>query len=111
MVTRRALEQAARDMLAAIEHANYPPDHQVERWHNLVAALRPPRPAGLPPWWHLHWDAHWRNDGIFGLYQCRCGARRVRRVNYALMGPIPHGWPPLEDRHGGPVNDSGWHHA
>lgn len=60
---------------------------------------------------HLfHRDPHWRLDawGHLALYECRCGARRVRQYCLNRSGPIPPGWPQLVDSHGRAVNDSGW---
>lgn len=58
---------------------------------------------------HVHRDPNWQSNGIHAYYQCRCGARRVRRVSQTMHGPMDHGWPSLTDRHGMPVTDSGWH--
>ena len=58
----------------------------------------------------IHRDPAWCIQGIFALYQCRCGARRVTWVTRSLYGPVPEGFPLLEDRHGRQVTDSGWHH-
>jgi hypothetical protein len=61
---------------------------------------------------HLrHRDPDWQSDGIHAYYQCRCGARRVRRVNARMSGPVERGWPQLTDRHGLPVFDTGWRQA
>lgn len=57
---------------------------------------------------HIHRDPDWQDTGIFRLYECRCGAKRVRRVSLRMYGPIPAGWPSLLDRHGRSVEDSGW---
>lgn len=58
---------------------------------------------------HLfHRDRHWQQRGLYVYYQCRCGARRVRRAVLNHHGPVEPGWPPLADRHGQPVNDTGW---
>jgi hypothetical protein len=57
---------------------------------------------------HFHRDPDWRMDGIYALYQCRCGARRTRWVNRRMGAPIPAGFPKLTDRHGFRLIDSGW---
>lgn len=57
---------------------------------------------------HVHRDRHWYMDGIYALYHCRCGARRVRWVNRKMAGPVPVGFPALRDKHGRPVTDTGW---
>ena len=58
---------------------------------------------------HLHWDFGWRTDGTRAYYQCRCGARRVRRLPEAAMWvPQQPGWPALVDRHGRSIADTGW---
>lgn len=56
----------------------------------------------------LHRDSSWQVRGIHAYYQCRCGARRVKRVVTNLAGPIDAGWPRLLDAHGRPTTDSGW---
>lgn len=57
---------------------------------------------------HFHRDPDWQEDGIFALHRCRCGAKRIRWVNHLLYGPPPPGFPPLRDRHGRQLADSGW---
>ena len=58
---------------------------------------------------HLfHRDPDWQYRGVHIYYQCRCGARRVRQAHANWDGPAELGWPPLRDRHGVPVTDSGW---
>ncbi len=58
---------------------------------------------------HIHWDRRWEERGLFVYYQCRCGARRIRRAFLNWDGPAEPGWPPLRDKHGREVFDSGWH--
>jgi hypothetical protein len=57
---------------------------------------------------HVHRDPRWRMAGIFALYECRCGARRIRWVHRNRYGPPPAGFPPLTDSHGRQLADSGW---
>lgn len=60
---------------------------------------------------HFHRDPDWRMDdgiGAYALYECRCGARRTRWLNRRMAGSVPAGFPPLLDRHGRDVTDSGW---
>jgi hypothetical protein len=57
---------------------------------------------------HVHSDPDWQMKGVWRCYRCRCGAQRVRRAYLNIMGPIPTGWPDPYDRHGQPVDDSGW---
>lgn len=59
-------------------------------------------------WPHFHDDPHWRVRYVHAYYQCRCGARRVRRAYVNQDGPVEAGWPDLVDSHGYPVDDSGW---
>lgn len=56
---------------------------------------------------HFHRDPDWQ-AGTHAYYQCRCGARRTRRLYSNLDGPERAGWPMLRDSHGMPVNDTGW---
>lgn len=55
---------------------------------------------------HFHRDPDWQFDGVF--VRCRCGAKRIRWVNRKLFGPVPDGFPSLQDRHGQTLADSGW---
>jgi hypothetical protein len=57
---------------------------------------------------HIHRDPGWRMSGLFALYQCRCGAKRTLWVSRRMYGPVPDGWPPLTDKHGRQLVDSGW---
>lgn len=58
---------------------------------------------------HLfHNDPNWRIIGVHAYHQCRCGARRVNRVVANLHGPVATGWPPLVDRHGRELWNTGW---
>jgi len=56
----------------------------------------------------IHRDPAWEIRGIHAYYECRCGARRVRRFYRNRSGPTEQGWPQLTDRHGQPRDDSGW---
>lgn len=56
---------------------------------------------------HIHYDRDWQMDGSNALYECRCGARRVRRM-YTGVYTVSSGWPRLVDRHGRGVMDTGW---
>lgn len=58
----------------------------------------------------FHRDPNWESRGMHAYYQCRCGARRVRKVPWGLAAPVEPGWPVLRDRHGRPSDDSGWQH-
>lgn len=57
---------------------------------------------------HIHRDPNWQKRGVWACYECRCGARRVRRIVINLMGPVPPGWPQPVDTHGVSRLDSGW---
>lgn len=61
---------------------------------------------------HLfHRDPNWQQRGGYVYDQCKCGARRVRRVwtrGQFWCAPIDPGWPKLVDRHGRSINDTGW---
>jgi hypothetical protein len=61
-------------------------------------------------WLHFHHDPGWRmsDNGVFALHVCRCGARRTVWLARRMYGPIPAGFPPLKDRHGRQLADSGW---
>jgi len=56
---------------------------------------------------HFHDDPDWQAD-LHAYYECRCGARRTRRLYSNIDGPERPGWPRLSDRHGMPINDTGW---
>jgi hypothetical protein len=56
----------------------------------------------------IHRDPNWQQRGFYAYHQCRCGARRIRKVPWGHSGPAEPGWPPLVDRHGRPITDSGW---
>lgn len=58
-------------------------------------------------WFHIHTDRNWR-AGIHCYYQCRCGARRTRRLYRNIDGPERAGWPILRDSHGMSIDDTGW---
>lgn len=60
----------------------------------------------LPHW--IHRDSRWRTHGIYAYYECRCGARRTRRLAANLAGPVAPGWPEPRDKHGRILDDSGW---
>jgi hypothetical protein len=60
---------------------------------------------------HVHRDPDYRLSGVNVYMQCRCGARRMRRGYRTLAGPTAQGWPALVDRHGFPVDDTGWRPA
>ena len=57
---------------------------------------------------HFHWDPDWQVTGANAYHECRCGARRVRRLSNRTFSPVTPGWPSLVDRHGMPRFDSGW---
>lgn len=59
-------------------------------------------------WPHFHSDPNWRVVGANAYYECRCGARRVRRAYSNLGSPVEPGWPRMADSHGMPRNDTGW---
>lgn len=62
-------------------------------------------------WPHLHSDPNWQQRGANAYYQCRCGARRVRRTSSRALSPTLPGWPILADHHGRSINDTGWRRA
>lgn len=58
---------------------------------------------------HLfHRDPNWETRGFYAYYECRCGARRVRKVPWGHAAPVESGWPSLIDNRGRRLNDSGW---
>jgi hypothetical protein len=59
---------------------------------------------------HRHYDPDWRRENVHDYFECRCGARRVRRAFANLDGPLtrPGWWPLLVDEHGRHLDDSGW---
>lgn len=57
---------------------------------------------------HFHRDPDFQLVGCWLYYECKCGARRVRRAYYNLMGPSKPGWPLTRNKHGQPVDDTGW---
>lgn len=57
---------------------------------------------------HVHYDRNWQKDGSNAVYECRCGARRVRWVYWGACTVSPPGWPRLVNRHGEFVRDTGW---
>lgn len=59
-------------------------------------------------WFHIHRDPDHMVIGANVYYLCKCGAKRVRRAYSNLAGPVDVGWPGLRDKHGFPVDDTGW---
>lgn len=58
---------------------------------------------------HVHGDGQWQVRGCWRYFQCKCGARRVRRHYANLVGPVRPGWAGLlRDSHGQDLDDSGW---
>jgi hypothetical protein len=60
-------------------------------------------------WPHIHRDPAWKRVGNHRLYQCRCGARRVRTTPSNLEWILPAEWHDIRrDRHGSIRLNSGW---